>query len=481
MGEERAVGMSRARVGDPGAEVVDAELEIAQFADAATPGSGGAADGADGATGGFAAELELVAEQRDEYLALAQRTQADFENYRKRVARDAAGAEQRGVGRLARELLPALDNLERALAAPATQAPTSCWSMACGSCSASCARRSSVSASSPSARPASASTPSCTRRSRSCPRRREPGEITEVYQAGYRLAGGRDPAAGARRRRGLGARRWRPARTPTRSSASTRRRPPRRSRRPTASSRASTTPTATPTTRTAEARFKEVGEANEPARDPRSAPPTTAARRALRRRRAAATRSAAAASTARASATSSPTSSGAAAARGRARARDRSAGATSRRRCRSASSRPSHGAQVPLTVPLTERCATCSGTGARPGTRPSVCPRCEGRGIESQGQGMFSITQPCSRCGGSGTVIESPCPTCNGTGATRGVKRLRVNIPAGVHDGSRIRLAGKGETGAARRRAGRPLRDHARHVLAGASRRRARTSRSRCR
>jgi molecular chaperone DnaJ len=106
-----------------------------------------------------------------------------------------------------------------------------------------------------------------------------------------------------------------------------------------------------------------------------------------------------------------------------------------------------HGAQVPLTVPLTERCVTCNGTGARPGTSPSVCPRCEGRGIESQGQGMFSITQPCSRCGGSGTVIETPCATCNGTGATRGVKRLRVNIPAGVRDGSRIRLAGKGETG----------------------------------
>ena len=106
-----------------------------------------------------------------------------------------------------------------------------------------------------------------------------------------------------------------------------------------------------------------------------------------------------------------------------------------------------HGAQVPLTIPVSERCATCSGTGARPGTTPSVCPRCEGRGIESQGQGMFSISQPCSRCGGSGTVIESPCPTCHGSGATRGVKRLRVNIPAGVHDGSRIRLAGKGEAG----------------------------------
>jgi molecular chaperone DnaJ len=106
-----------------------------------------------------------------------------------------------------------------------------------------------------------------------------------------------------------------------------------------------------------------------------------------------------------------------------------------------------HGAQVPLTIPLSERCGTCSGTGARPGTKPTVCPRCDGRGVESQGQGMFSISVPCSRCGGSGTVIESPCPSCHGTGAVRAVKRLRVNIPAGVHDGSRIRLAGKGEAG----------------------------------
>jgi molecular chaperone DnaJ len=105
------------------------------------------------------------------------------------------------------------------------------------------------------------------------------------------------------------------------------------------------------------------------------------------------------------------------------------------------------GAQVPLTVPTAQTCGTCHGTGAKPGTAPKVCPRCQGRGIESQGQGLFSISQPCSRCHGSGTVIEDPCPTCNGTGATRTVKKYRVNIPAGVRDGSRVRLAGKGEPG----------------------------------
>ena len=105
------------------------------------------------------------------------------------------------------------------------------------------------------------------------------------------------------------------------------------------------------------------------------------------------------------------------------------------------------GAQIPLQVPMRTTCGTCHGTGAKPGTTPTVCPRCEGRGVESQGQGMFSISQPCSRCGGSGTVIEDPCPTCHGSGAVRTVKKLRVNIPAGVRDGGRIRLAGKGEPG----------------------------------
>jgi molecular chaperone DnaJ len=106
-----------------------------------------------------------------------------------------------------------------------------------------------------------------------------------------------------------------------------------------------------------------------------------------------------------------------------------------------------NGAQVPLAVPTSQPCPTCNGSGARPGTSPRVCPVCDGRGLESQSQGIFSMSQPCSNCHGSGTVIDNPCPTCQGTGAQRSVRRMRVNIPAGVRNGSRIRLAGKGEPG----------------------------------
>jgi molecular chaperone DnaJ len=105
------------------------------------------------------------------------------------------------------------------------------------------------------------------------------------------------------------------------------------------------------------------------------------------------------------------------------------------------------GAQVPVSVATHAACPTCRGTGAEPGTQPVVCPVCHGRGVESQGQGLFSITRPCERCGGAGTVIEKPCHTCQGAGRMRELKKYRVNIPAGVKDGSRIRLAGKGEAG----------------------------------
>jgi molecular chaperone DnaJ len=106
-----------------------------------------------------------------------------------------------------------------------------------------------------------------------------------------------------------------------------------------------------------------------------------------------------------------------------------------------------NGTQIPLSVPTTQTCTTCRGTGAKPGTMPKTCPKCGGRGIDSQGQGLFSISQPCSRCGGRGTVIEHPCSACAGNGVQRTVKQYKVNIPAGVREGSRVRLAGKGTVG----------------------------------
>jgi molecular chaperone DnaJ len=106
-----------------------------------------------------------------------------------------------------------------------------------------------------------------------------------------------------------------------------------------------------------------------------------------------------------------------------------------------------HGAQISVTVPKQTRCETCGGSGAKPGTSPTTCPQCGGRGIDAQSQGVFSISQPCARCGGRGEIVESPCARCSGTGLTQERKRYRVNIPAGVRDGTRIRLAGRGEDG----------------------------------
>jgi molecular chaperone DnaJ len=106
-----------------------------------------------------------------------------------------------------------------------------------------------------------------------------------------------------------------------------------------------------------------------------------------------------------------------------------------------------NGTQISVTVPKAGRCATCHGSGAKPGTGPVTCPRCEGRGIDAQSQGFFSISQPCPQCGGGGQIIEDPCPTCGGSGLTQQTKRYKVNVPAGVKDGARIRLAGKGEAG----------------------------------
>ena len=104
-----------------------------------------------------------------------------------------------------------------------------------------------------------------------------------------------------------------------------------------------------------------------------------------------------------------------------------------------------HGTQVQVAVPMTAECSICHGSGAAPGTEVVRCERCDGRGVDAESQGFFSISQPCPDCGGRGQIVETPCPDCGGAGVGRTTKKFRVNIPAGVHDGSRIRLAGKGE------------------------------------
>ena len=105
------------------------------------------------------------------------------------------------------------------------------------------------------------------------------------------------------------------------------------------------------------------------------------------------------------------------------------------------------GTEISVTVPKQATCTVCAGSGAKPGTTPVTCPRCGGRGIDAESQGFFSISQPCPQCGGRGELIEHPCEACSGSGRTLQRKRYRVKVPAGVRDGSRIRVAGKGEDG----------------------------------
>ena len=139
------------------------------------------------------------------------------------------------------------------------------------------------------------------------------------------------------------------------------------------------------------------------------------------------------------------------------------------------------GVQTTIPVELETACRECGGSGAKPGTAPTICPECHGRGVKAESQGLFALSQPCPRCRGNGTVIEDPCPRCHGTGRERRTKRYTVKIPAGVKDGSRIRLRGKGEAGLRRRRGGRPLRRHARRTLEAVHEARRRPDRRRAR
>jgi len=107
-----------------------------------------------------------------------------------------------------------------------------------------------------------------------------------------------------------------------------------------------------------------------------------------------------------------------------------------------------NGKTAQIRIPTAVTCEVCSGSGAKAGSRPKTCPTCGGYGKIRHAQGFFTMERTCPACHGRGQVIEDPCPTCAGSGRVTRERTLAVNIPAGVEDGTRIRLAGEGEAGA---------------------------------
>jgi molecular chaperone DnaJ len=105
------------------------------------------------------------------------------------------------------------------------------------------------------------------------------------------------------------------------------------------------------------------------------------------------------------------------------------------------------GKQAQIRVPTSIACDACTGTGAKPGTKPSTCSTCAGHGKVRASQGFFTIERTCPSCHGRGEYIEDPCAKCSGAGRVSRERTLQVSIPAGVEDGTRIRLAGEGEAG----------------------------------
>ncbi len=104
-----------------------------------------------------------------------------------------------------------------------------------------------------------------------------------------------------------------------------------------------------------------------------------------------------------------------------------------------------------ITVPRYEICPTCSGSGAKPGSKKITCPQCKGAGRTVVSSGFFQLAQTCSRCGGEGSIIQAPCPECHGEGRMKVTRKIKVKIPAGVDSGSHLRMRGEGEAGTAGR------------------------------
>jgi len=106
-----------------------------------------------------------------------------------------------------------------------------------------------------------------------------------------------------------------------------------------------------------------------------------------------------------------------------------------------------HGVTTSVNVPQEVRCSNCRGSGAAPGTSTHTCPRCGGTGSLNDNQGLFSLSTVCPDCVGRGTLFDTPCPVCRGTGTEQKVRSVKVRIPAGVEDGQRIRVKGRGAPG----------------------------------
>jgi molecular chaperone DnaJ len=106
------------------------------------------------------------------------------------------------------------------------------------------------------------------------------------------------------------------------------------------------------------------------------------------------------------------------------------------------------GGKITITVPITDECATCNGSGSAPGTKAQGCPECKGAGVISFGQGGFAVQRPCPQCLGRGTIPTVPCAVCGGTGQVRENRQIMLAVPAGVDTGSKLRVAGQGEKGA---------------------------------